>query len=66
MKNLIRPYLEPNQLKKLIKGKCPSSINNVIEDQKLQTKEFFIIWIENSSLFEGNPVSFLPNGPKET
>ena len=43
MKNLIRPYLEPNQLKKLIKGKCPSSINNVIEDQKLQTKEFFII-----------------------
>lgn len=66
MKNLIRPYLEPNQLKKLIKGKCPSSINNVVKDQKLQTKEFFIIWIENSSLFEGNPVSFLPNGPKET
>ena len=42
-KNLIRPHLEPNQSKKLIKGKGPSSINNLVQDHKLYTKEFFIL-----------------------
>ena len=42
-KNLIRPHLELNQSKKLIKGKGPSSINNLVQDHKLYTKEFFIL-----------------------
>ena len=35
------PHLEPNQSKKLIKSKGSSSIYNLVQDQKLHTKEFF-------------------------
>ena len=35
------PHLEPNQSKKLIKDNGLSSINNLVQDHKLQTKEFF-------------------------
>ena len=48
-KNLTHPHLEPNQSKKLIKSKGPSSIYNLVQDQKLHKKEFFILWIESSS-----------------
>ena len=51
-KNLTRPHLEPNQSTKLIKGKDLSSINNLVQDQKLQTKEFFNLWINSSSLLK--------------
>ena len=43
------PHLEPNQSKKLIKDNGLSSINNSVQDHKLQTKEFFDLWIESSS-----------------
>ena len=47
---LISPQLEPNQSKKLIKGKSPTSKQDLDQDQRSQTNEFFIIWIEKSSL----------------
>ena len=42
-KKFTNPYLEPNQSKKLIKDKVPSSITDLVHDQKLHTKEFFIL-----------------------
>ena len=49
-KNLTHPHLEPNQSQKSIKGKGPSTIYNLVQYQKLHTKEFFILCIESSSL----------------
>ena len=51
-KNLTPPLLisNPTNQKKLIKNKGSSFINNLVQDQKLQTKEFFILWIKSSSL----------------
>ena len=40
---LISPQLEPNQSKKLIKGKSPTSKQDLDQDQRSQTNEFFII-----------------------
>ena len=37
------PVLIPYQSKKLIKGKGPSSIIDLVQDQKLHTEEFFIL-----------------------
>ena len=47
---LTSPQLEPNQSKKLIKGKGPTSKQDLDQDQRLQTNEFFILWIKKSSL----------------
>ena len=40
---LTSPHLEPNQSKKLIKGKGPTSKQDLDQDQRLQTNENFII-----------------------
>lgn len=42
-KKLTCPHLEPNQSKKLIKELGSSSIYDLVQDQKLQTKKYFII-----------------------
>ena len=49
IQKITSPHLEPDQSKKLIKGRGPSSIIDLVQDQKLHTKEFFILWIESSS-----------------
>ena len=48
-KNNTRPHLELNQSKKLIKVNGASAINILVKDQKLQTKEFFSLWIKSST-----------------
>ena len=47
---LTSPHLEPNQSKKLIKGKGPTSKQDLDQDQRLQTNKYFILWIEITSL----------------
>ena len=42
-KKLISPHLEPNQSKKLIKGKGPTSIHDLDQNQRLYAKKYFFI-----------------------
>lgn len=49
-KKITHPHLKSNQSKILIKGKGSSSINILVQNQKLQTKELFCLQIESSSL----------------
>ena len=49
-KNITCPHLEPNQSMKLISELESTSINALVHDHKLQTKEFFILWTNNSAL----------------
>ena len=37
IQNITSPHLEPNQSKRLIKGRGPSSIINLVQNQKLHT-----------------------------
>ena len=43
------PQRVPNQSKKLTRDKGSSSIKILVHDHKIQTKEFFTLWIKNSS-----------------
>ena len=40
---LTSPELEPNQSTKLIKDRGPPSEQNLAQEKRLQTKEFFIL-----------------------
>ena len=64
-KNLTCHHLESNQSQNSIKGKGPSTLYNLVQDQKLHTKEFFILCIEKLFIVKNNPISFLPRHPKK-
>ena len=49
---LTSPQQKPNQSTKLIKEKGPTSKQDLAQDQRLQTNEFFILWINKSSLLK--------------
>ena len=44
------PQQEPNQSTKLIKYKGPTTIQDLTQEKRLQTKEFFILCIDKTSL----------------
>ena len=41
IQKITSPQLEPNQSKKLIKGRGPSFTTDLVQNQILHTKEFF-------------------------
>ena len=47
---LIDPQQEPNQSTKLNKVKGPTTIEDLAQEKRLQTKEFFNLWIDKTSL----------------
>ena len=47
---LTSPQLEPNQSTKLIKEQGPPSKQDLAQEKRLQTKEFFILRIDKTSL----------------
>ena len=56
-KNITCPHLQPSQSMKLTKEIGHISTNTLDQDHRFYTKEFFNLWIDNSSL--SNTIKFL-------
>lgn len=50
IENLTCPHVQPDQSKKLFKGKDLHFIDNLVQDLRLYTNENFILWIKSSSV----------------